>query len=338
MPHESTTGELIRLLSRYDPDTPVLLPMPTPLELPVTKTIPAYRDSLNPDILVSTTIRNGRQCVLLGDQRQTMAELPDTEGTTVFKAAVLRELDDISALTGIYSLDRPIQPILPAGSTGDVHRTLNSLTRPNPGSKTPSAMILQGLRSNTHDDNTESQETLLLILTVEVPNAGHAEEAAEKASTLARITTMPTAAAVVSTCTAESWPLLPAATLHVLAWAERQCPYCDLTFRTARGLRTHRMLEAGCSEIRSRIPGYWQRYMDDLADTARHINTASKKTPSTSNPIKSANRTRRPPQDGIPLRPTFEPHKRTCSACSRKAWLSPKPSPISRTTPREKTP
>ena len=109
MPHESTAGELIQLLSRYDPDTPVLLPMPTPLELPVTTTVPAYRDSLNPDILVSTTIRRGRQCVLIGDQRQAMAELPDTEGTTVFKAAVLRELDQISALTGI-TLTGPPQP------------------------------------------------------------------------------------------------------------------------------------------------------------------------------------------------------------------------------------
>ena len=171
MPHESTAGELIQLLSRYDPDTPVLLPMPTPLELPVTTTVPAYRDSLNPDILVSTTISRGRQCVLIGDQRQAMAELPDTEGTTVFRAAVLRELDQISSLTGITSLDSPSQPILPAGSTGDVHRTLNSLTRPKPGSKTPTAMILQGMQSNHHDVNSEPQQTLLFILTVEVPDA-----------------------------------------------------------------------------------------------------------------------------------------------------------------------
>ena len=279
MPHESTAGELIQLLSRYDPDTPVLLPMPTPLELPVTTTVPAYRDSLNPDILVSTTIRRGRQCVLIGDQRQAMAELPDTEGTTVFKAAVLRELDQISALTGIHSLDRPSQPILPAGSTGDAHRTLNSLTRPKPGSKTPTAMILQGLRSNHHDVNSEPQQTLLFILTVEVPDAAHADEAAEKASILARITTMPTAATVASTFAAESWPLLPAAPLHALAWAERQCPSCDLNFRTARGLRTHRMLEAGCSEVRSKVPGYWQRYMNDLADMARHINNRFQEDP-----------------------------------------------------------
>ena len=263
MPSAATAKELIELLQRFPPDTPVLLPALAPTEFPETETRPAYLHRMYPSLLVRSTQIRGREHVLLGDHRQAAAEFPELEQTALLDRSVLNHLPELEEVTGLTGLTRGPLLIPPEDADADDKRLLRGMTRGSLDPKRRKAVMLEG--------NTEDTRTLLLVLTVESADAGDSAEAAQRAGNITRITGVPAAAAVACLQTTPDWPETPPAPALVLAWTEHQCPGCYDTFGTARGMRTHLMLEAGSAELRNGIDGYWQRYMNDLETISRAL-------------------------------------------------------------------
>ena len=271
MPSAATAKELIELLQRFPPDTPVLMPALAPTEFPETETRPAYLDRMYPTLLVRSTQVRGREHVLLGDHRQAAAEFPELEQTALLDRSLLNHLPELEEATGLTRLTRGPLLIPPEKAGPEDKRLLRSMTRGGLDPKRRKAVILEGRNKDT--------PTLLLALTVESADAGDSAEAAQRAGNVARITGIPAAAAVACLQTAPDWPDNPPAPALVLPWTEHQCPGCYDTFGTARGMRTHLMLEAGSAELRNGIDGYWQRYMDDLETISSAVNRRFQEDP-----------------------------------------------------------
>ena len=249
-----TAGELIQQLSHFDPDTPILVPTPTPTEYPQTNSWPAYSHPYAK--FVSSTVRDHQPYILLGDYRQAAAEDPELEHTANLTEAVRREATQLAGLTGLSDLQPLRAQLAPEPERRQDRAAIHNLTSGRSDTQGRKAVILQG-------SAPKEQTALLLVLTVAKATPEDCHEAAARAQTLQSITGQPTVAAVAC-LDSNSLPPSPEVPIHVLSWAARECDYCNSTFGTARAFRIHLMLEAGYSETRSKIPGYWQRYMDDL--------------------------------------------------------------------------
>lgn len=253
MPRQLTSGELIRQLSNFDPDIPILVPTPAPTEYPETESWPAYNDPYAK--FVSSAVRDRRTHILLGDYRQAAAEHPELEHTARLTEAVQREIAQLEELTNLSDL-RPLRiELAPEPERREDRATIRNLTSGRQDPQGRAAVILQG--------SAVGEEYLLLVLTAAKATTEDCREADSRAQTLRNITGRPTAA-VVACLETEEQPPLTEVPIHILAWAAHECQYCNSTFNTARAFRIHLMLEAGSAELRNNIPGYWQRYMDDL--------------------------------------------------------------------------
>ena len=274
----TTTSELIELLSQHHPDTPVLLPTLLPHEANNDHTpSPNGKGGANGhghSIPLTTEMRDGITTLLVGDHRQSAAEYPELEGTAVFIHALIRQRAALESLTKTNSVTLPTGPILPFHSPLESHNTLLQITAAPNDPKARQATILQALPARPADDSPQAPLPVpiyLLVLTTETPTADDAAEAADRAHKLHAITAVPTIPIVAAVHPPADWPDPAPVPIHTLDWTERRCPSCERTFRTARGLRVHLMLEAGQAENQPRQQKYWQRYMDDLRQLSEEI-------------------------------------------------------------------
>ena len=267
MTSHTTALELIEALSQHDPSTPVLLPTLGPPDS--TKSQNGHDAAAN--VAVTAQTRDGVRTLLIGDHRQAAAEYPELEGTAVYIHALIRHRAALGELTGTTDVSLPKGPIIRHPQSAADHDALQRITNPHDDARARSATVLQGLPEETGQQPLLPAPVYLLILTVEHPVPEDAKEAAQRAKQLQSITATTVQPVVAAIYPPLEWPNKPAAPLHILEWAERRCPTCDRSFRTARGLRIHLMLEAGTAENQPKQQRYWQRYMDDLRQLAEEI-------------------------------------------------------------------
>ena len=250
MPDNPTARDLIKILSSYDPETPVQLDGPG-----------SFNGNGHRSEHLAATLANGTLHL-------ASSQPPDgAKGTPVFLHAVFRHRTALEGLSGLTGLTLPSSPIV---KTATAQHELHDITAGADDPRHRKAMILEGRPEAPEHEATQPTE-YLLVLTVDKARAEDADEAAARAVILTRISGSPARPLVAAITTPEDWPDGLPAPCHELQWTERLCPTCQRSFRTERGLRIHLMLEAGSAELDSPSPRYWQRYMDDLRQLTEDI-------------------------------------------------------------------
>ena len=236
MPENPTASDLLQLLENCPPDTPVRI----------------SQDKGNGDAgqALTAELREGALHLALNGN-----------GTSnIYLHAVLRHRTALAELTGLEALRLPTAPLAP---TQDGQIELLRITAAPEDARHRTAMIMEGTPPVPEGTEPPSRE-LLLILNTETARPEDADEAANRAATLKRISGLPARAVIAAVYRPDDWPGHLPVPCHALQWTEQRCLKCQRSFRTARGLAIHLMLEAGASELDDPQPRYWQRYMDDL--------------------------------------------------------------------------